>query len=267
MNNKVTSTPIFVLGSGRSGTSILTAALRSGAGIPGFGEGHFLPLLTFLVRELDRYFRGKETLRENEQHMISHIKQRDVENEIIAVFKKRCEGFHHDGVWLDKTPTAAMIKAVPHLNRAWPEARYIFAKRRGIENIISRLKKFPHVEFEGHCKQWADCMKSWLEVKELIVDYSIEVDQRDIALHPEETAMRVGELLALSREKVVKISNTFSQKRPQSTGSEESEKAMEITETGWTSEQIEIFRKHCGEVSAVFGYTETSDYSDNFKAK
>lgn len=252
--------PIFILGSGRSGTSVITGALKAGGGIPGFHEGHFLPLMTFLMKETNRFFQGKKNLRKDERHMITHINQEVIEAEIIRIFKEQCEAICQEKVWLDKSPDAAMIKAVPYLKRAWPQGRYIFAKRRGIENIISRLKKFPHVDFEKHCMMWAECMESWLSVKEKVSECSIEIEQREIALNPEKTAKKIGEFLELEEKKIEQIADIFANKRPQSTGGVEKEEALDIKETGWTAEQIEIFRKCCGKVSEKFGYSERASY-------
>jgi len=252
--------PIFILGSGRSGTSVITGALKTGGDIPGFNEGHFLPLMTFLIKETNRFFQGKKNLRKDERHMITHINQQVIEDEIISIFRKQCEAICQEKIWLDKSPDAAMIKAVPYLKKAWPKGRYLYAKRRGIENIISRLKKFPHVEFEKHCIMWAECMESWLNVKEKIAECSIEIEQREIALNPEKTAKKIGEFLELEQEKIERIADIFANKRPQSTGGVEKEEAIDIKEAGWTNEQIQIFRKYCGEISQKFGYSETSDY-------
>jgi len=263
MTIEKTSRPIFILGSGRSGTSILTAALKSGAEIPGFNEGHFLPLLYSVMAEVGRYYSAKEKLRLNQLHQVAHMDQEKLEDDLISVFKRQCEQIHTEEVWLDKSPTAGMIKAVPYLRRAWPEARYIFAKRRGIENVISRLKKFPNVDFETHCRQWCACMQSWLQVKDPVRGSSIEIDQRDIALQPVETARVIGDFLALNSNQVRKIEANFTGKRPQSTGSTEKETALDISQVGWTKEQMNVFRAICGEVSQAFGYTENGDYAVN----
>lgn len=261
MDKETKPKPIFILGSGRSGTSILTAALKSGAGIPGFNEGHFLPLVSRIVSVTEQYFHSKRKLRSDNRHLIAHVNQGEFKAKLIEVFRDQCERICPEGTWLDKSPGSAMIEAVPYLSSAWPRARYIFAKRRGIENLISRLKKFPHVSFERHCIMWAECMEAWLKVRETVQDSSIEIDQRDIALYPERTAMRIGKLLKLDSGQVSRLQSSFTIKRPQSTGGQESEEALDIRESGWTVEQLECFRKHCGEVSIRFGYTETSDYS------
>ena len=189
--------PIFIIGSGRSGTSILTGALRNGGKIEGYFEGHFLPLMLLFMKDIDRYFYSKRQLMNDNRHMIADINQKQIENKIINIFRKQCESLHKEKIWLDKSPDSGMIKCVPFLIRVWSQSRFIFAKRRGIENIISRLKKFPHVSFEKHCIMWKDCMESWLEVRDLVKECSIEIEQREIALNPKITANKIGDFLNL----------------------------------------------------------------------
>lgn len=57
MENKINKevSPIFITGSVRSGTTIVTRALR-GVGIPGYDEGKFIDLLgVFLIASDQRY--------------------------------------------------------------------------------------------------------------------------------------------------------------------------------------------------------------------
>lgn len=255
------SKPIFILGSGRSGTSILTGALKSGAGIEGYLEGHFLPLILLLMKDMERYYYSKRELIGDERHMITHIPQEDIRSKILSAFKNTSESITKNEVWLDKSPDSGMIKAVPYLLEMWPDARFIFAKRRGIENIISRLKKFPKVSFENHCLMWKDCMESWVITKKnLDNSLYIEVEQRQIALHPQKVAQEIGDFIGIKPEKVNRVAKIFTNQRPQSTGSVETQKADDINEVGWTQEQIDCFRQHCGSINEKFGYSETSSY-------
>ena len=252
--------PIFIIGSGRSGTSILTGAIRSGGKIEGYLEGHFLPLILFFMKDIERYYFSKRSLLNDNRHMIADINQEVIEQEIITLFREKCESLSSSKVWLDKSPDSAMIKASPYILKIWPQAKFIFAKRRGIENIISRLKKFPHVSFEQHCIMWKDCMESWLQVKDKLIESSIEIEQRNIALHPKNVSKKIGAFLRLEQDKIKNIENIFTTQRPQSTGSEENLQAISIKETGWTEEEIKIFRRICGAVSQKFGYSESSSY-------
>jgi hypothetical protein len=251
--------PIFILGSGRSGTSVISASLRMGAKIKGYPEGHFIPLVNYLTKEIDRFYKAKKNIVKDE-YALGHIKPDLVKTEIVKSLRNIVDGLFTSSQWVDKSPGHETIEAAPYLLEAWENARFIFAKRRGIECMISRLKKFPHVSFENHCIIWAKCMKSWLEVRNNLSNCAIEIDQREIALSPQETASKIGSFLQLETEQIANIENIFTNKRPQSTGSQESELAIDLEETGWTPEQIAIFRKTCGSINRAFGYSETSSY-------
>ncbi len=255
------SKPIFILGSGRSGTSILTGALRSGAGIEGYLEGHFLPLVLLLMKDIERYYYSKRQLIGDDRHMITHVTEEDVESKILSIFKHTCESLATHEVWLDKSPDSAMIKAVPYLLEIWPESKFIFAKRRGIENVISRLKKFPKVSFERHCQMWKDCMESWIITKKnLDSSLYIEVEQRQIALHPQQVAQEIGKFISLDSNQITRVAKIFTNQRPQSTGSVETEEAFNISEVGWSEDQVNFFRENCSSISQKFGYSETASY-------
>lgn len=252
--------PIFVIGSARSGTSIIAKAIKSGANIPGYNEGHFLPLISFLIQEVEQYYEKKEFLMAKKGFMIAHTNQNELEQGILKVFRNICDSLYKNEVWIDKTPDMGMIKASPYLLSVWSKSRFIFAKRRGIECINSRLKKFSHIPFETHCKIWKICMESWLAVRENLDGHYIEIDQREISLNPKLIAKKIGSFLNLNQEQTERINNIFSTNRPEFTGGSEAEQAIEISEAGWNDEQINFFRQHCGAVSKQFGYSEASSY-------
>ena len=252
--------PIFIIGPARSGTTIITQALRNGAHLPGYYEGHFLLLLKKLTDQVDAFFHSKQSLLQNDLHMIAHVNKDALKLALIEDFKRICEELCPEEVWLDKSPDALMIQCIDNLRLAWPACRFIFAKRRGIENICSRLRKFPNVDFESHCRIWANTMQSWLDIRDDLAGSFIEVEQREIALNPNEVAALLVHFLGLEETHTSSISSVFTINRPQSTGEIESSLAISIDETGWTNQQIQIFREICGDVSAQLGYGESSAY-------
>lgn len=259
-NDRQEKKPIFVVGSARSGTTIIGTALRIATDAPGYGEGHFLPLMTILIREVQLFYADKGNLMQDENIMLSHTSQKEIEEEIIAAFRDICDSLFKEEIWLEKTPDTKMIETSPCLIRAWPKARFIFAKRRGIECIKSRLKKFEGVPFETHCNIWRNSMEAWLRVKNRLKGAWIEIDQREISLNPGLVAKQIGEFLDFSQEQTNKVERAFAEERPQYTGGVEAEKAIDISETGWSDRQIELFRKYCSAVSEKFGYSESSSY-------
>lgn len=254
------SQPIFVIGAARSGTSVITSALKNGANIEGFDEGHFLTLFHIILNGIDRFFESRHQVIDDKRHMIANINKTEFEEIIIINIRNAAESLHKEKIWVDKSPDPRMIKCVPHLIRAWPNAKFIFAKRRGIENLASRIKKFPHVSFDRHCLIWKDCMESWLEVKDFAKDCSIEIEQREISLNPQDVSAKLGAFLSLEQNKIDRITKIFSTQRPQNTGGKEQELAISLSETGWTNSEIESFRNHCSDINRKYGYSESASY-------
>ncbi|HMB89841.1 MAG TPA: sulfotransferase, partial [Rhodothermales bacterium] len=210
--------PIFVIGAPRSGTSAIVAALRRGADIPGYNEGHVLPLLNQLHQTVDDYFGAldKRILEVKDRQLIGWLDPDELKAHITSKFLQIIEARLGTDVWVDKTPGSLMIEAVPRLATIFPKARFIFAKRRGIENVLSRTVKFPQNPFEAQCKFWAQCMEKWLCVRdELPTERYIEVDLHDLSLHLEDTANRIGAFLALTEQQMKGIKEVWLTDRPE----------------------------------------------------
>lgn len=251
--------PIFILGSPRSGTSILMQALTRSVGLPGFNEGQFVELLLRLLAETERHYQSVSKVLSNPAHMISHVPKLWVRNRLITAFRDRAESFFHGPVWVDKTPGQIMVEGAPTLLEIWSGARIIFAKRRALENVASRMRKYPSVPFESHCKMWAFCMSAWLEVRPKLHDHALEVEQWDVAHRPAEAASAIARFLEIDPEKTKDIEVCFTTKTPESTGGAHAA-ALSLEGTGWSDNQVKTYRSICGETARRYGYTEDSSY-------
>ena len=258
-NSRDSEFPIFIIGSPRSGTSILALAIRSAMKIPFYAEGHFLPVINYVVSAIDKYYESKSSSLEVKSRAISHIKRDELINEMQNLFYNIYNSLYSSNIWLDKTPGIEMIDAVPIIAKTWPNAKFIFAKRRGIENINSRMRKFPDIPFEVHCKIWSACMKSWFDVRNTVANSSIEIEQREIEHNPKMVSNKIGDFLNIEEESTDSIYNIFTSKRPESTSAYPSND-IELANTGWTNEQIKIYRHYCSDISKKYGYSETADY-------
>ena len=139
--------PVFVVGSPRSGTSILVDALFS-AGYKGFREGSFLSLITGIDAAVDKQFRTFDD--GNSAVLISNVDKEALKERLHEVLKMEA-ALHQQLPWFDKTGNPEIVPAIPVLRRLWPESVFVFAKRRAIENVMSRVRKFPKHSFEYHC--------------------------------------------------------------------------------------------------------------------
>jgi len=250
-------TPVFIVGSPRSGTSILTSALLA-AGYNGYREGNFLTLLQVLNTALDRhrdiYGQGKGPV------LAIEMNWPGLKNDIFAVLKRHVDALNPVSPWVDKTGNPEMIEAVPQILHMWPTAVFIFAKRRAIENIVSRLQKFPGHSFEYHCRDWARNMAAWRTARETPGLQAIEIDQQEIVRAPSLVAADLARFLGTNPEQREKIRRTFATDRPQQTDSGSAARVLSLDSVGWTAQQQDTFRRLCGPELEQFQYSTTQSY-------
>lgn len=261
-SNKEVS-PIFITGSVRSGTTIVTRALR-GVGIPGYDEGRFIELMGLFIK-----LSGKRYETQFKAHtFMADVMLKDVPQEVfhkdfsdwfLEQYMKYCR---YESTWVDKTPNVEFFYTIPFLIESFPSVKFIIMKRRPIENIESRLKKFTHqkTSFEEHCFRWLEVMEEISKVKKIIPSEKyIIIDQYDVSQNPTEVAEKLGLFLNLNFQQIEKIKGIFMETRPESTGGSE-EKIKSLEETIWTDEQKEFFLKTCGPMAKEFGWSLDDKY-------
>lgn len=251
--------PVFVVGSPRSGTSALVDVLLA-AGYSGFREGMLLSLMHGLDQQVERHF--KVFTQPSDQVLISRVDKDDLKDRLFRVFREVAEAHNGAAPWFDKTGNHDMILAIPVLRRLWPGSVFVFARRRGIENIVSRVRKFPGHGFEYHCRDWARTMWAWRQVRGgLPEDARAEVDQQDMIGRPEAVADRLCAFLGLPPERQAALVRTMRQNRPQQTEAGTAARRLTLETAGWDAAQAELFRLHCASEMAAYGYTTDEGYS------
>jgi hypothetical protein len=137
----------------------------------------------------------------------------------------------------------------------------VFCKRRAIENVASRLKKFPAQDFERHCAGWAKIMAAWRAVRtELPAEVYLEVDQQDLIRDTEDISRKLSQLLQLDPEQQRTLTKTFKSRRPQETSKGSAAQTHSLESVGWSEAQLAMFRRHCGPEMEAYGYGVGSDY-------
>lgn len=180
LRDEVAIKPIFVVGSPRAGTTAVGNALREAVGAKNYGEHHFLFLARKLEDTVTEYFKKYHT-RNDKGTFIHDMSPALVQLKMSQQIKELYASWQPGQYFVDKTPGRNMLKSIPNIQRIWPEAKYVFCKRRAYENVKSRLVKFPHLTAEQHAKQWVEVMRSWREIRQKLPEGSyIEVDQHDL---------------------------------------------------------------------------------------
>ncbi len=253
--------PVFVLGSARSGTSALARAVRDGTDYAGYNEGAILDLMTPLQQTVRHFYEEKEKipLSDRAGMMISKIPEEYFATGISALFASAVSDLFPSRHWFDKTPTAHMILAAPSLLRLWPNARFIFMKRRGLENLMSRMRKFPNSPFKGHCSSWSACMEAWRSVRGDLAGRALELDQHFLARHPIQSAEAIGRLLTLEPKVVEKVAEVMGGYKPEQTGGSVLE-VLDASTLTWDPSQWALFERICGPSMTYYGYSRDQNY-------
>ncbi len=254
----MTVSPVFIVGSPRSGTSILISALLR-AGYGGFYEGNFLSLVTVIDRDVERHYTSFYT--PNPKVLMSKVDKEDLKHRLTQVIVDATVQQQPPGPWVDKTGGPEMIEAIPTLRRLFPTSRFIFAKRRAFENIVSRLVKFPGLTFQYHCADWARTMAAWRTLRgQAAGPDMIEVDQREISATPEAVARKLSQFLDMSQAEMILMLRAFTSQRPQETGAGTADRVLSMDTVTWTDEQKAIFHKICDAEMQAEGYSEDTSY-------
>jgi hypothetical protein len=233
---------IFVLGSPRSGTSELGDTLATQLQLPWLGEGHAAPL----------FAKAAEALAGNESSghgLVRFIAQNNLRQLVIQAARTAYFVMHGSASFIDKTPGHPMIAAAPLLKECFPGAKFIFLRRNGISNVLSRMKKFGG-NFDAHCSDWAAAMMEWKRVEPVLGD-SLEVEQEHMLEDPNRVAREVAGYLGLP-QKAEAIGNSLRSGARERTGAGLGRKSF--PQTGWSIRDIDRFRELCGPAMEVFGY-------------
>jgi hypothetical protein len=134
----------------------------------------------------------------------------------------------------------------------------VFLKRRGLENVVSRRKKFPGQSFEQACTDWAESMLAWPAVGGVLGRAAVEIDQLVLARSPARIAALLGEFLSLSQSEAEAFVNSLRTPAPERTWLEPP--VLTSGDLDWDEPQWHTFRQLCDEAMARFGYSYDGEY-------
>jgi hypothetical protein len=253
--------PLFILGAARSGTTAVTQALLKATPYQGYGEGHVLDLLAELYVTLDRFYLFKAEALSNPHRptTIGHVPIQFFRDGFDNLALEAMRSVFPPGAWLDKTPTANMIHIAGQLRRIWPQAKFIYLKRRAFENVASRTRKFVDTSFEVDCREWAGAMQAWRGVLPQLQGCALQLDQLYVARVPDQAAHEIADFLALDPAQTERLRQTLSADWPERTGDTFS-RVYDPVELGWSEEQWQVFNDICGVELDALGYSRGPSY-------
>lgn len=242
----------YILGSTRSGTSALRNAL-SETRYSGYGEGHLTPLLGDILAVVRRHreeglgakIPGNGLFMMRENVMLRHMFY-GYERYLLAEIGSE---------WvMDKTPTINPILLAPELNVFHQQVAFLHCARRHVDNVQSKIKKFPDRTLEQHCQEWAACNQAWLQVRDRLQGNYLDFDFYDLATDPQGMGRKIGEYLELDEDEITRLSAYLVSQRPQAAATRDVTKFLTLDETGWSDEEKEAFTRICGPVGNRLGY-------------
>jgi hypothetical protein len=267
---------VFVLGSVRSGTSVVGQGLDNAIGTGGgYYEGNLVGLLACLDDAIDGYFRHftQEYLDQREFHQVSDVGKDRIRERVFELLlseiakpintggaRPGTAGARGDGrvVWIDKSPDghylAENVRSATLLARAMPKARFIFCKRHGVANIESRMRRWGRAEFLDHCLGWASVMDAWWHQRDALAGRFLEIDQFLVATRPREAAHALAEFLSASGEQKAALEERFARKDVERTMSQSDALQPLLQDTDWSWAEKCIFGLVCGEQMNRYGY-------------
>jgi hypothetical protein len=248
--------PVFILGPARSGTSAMTLALLESGAYIGTGEGHLLPLAHALVGTIDQYYqRGVE----DPNTLLGKVPIAAFQKLIRRSFVRMAADLFPTRRWLDKTPTVEMVRASVLMKELWPNARFIFMKRRVIENVLSRQRKFPQDDTERHYSDWLAVMRGWLAVREQLGDSALEVEHRQLVLEPGAVVSTIAEFLQLPQDAAARFRSYLTERRPEQTDSDFGA-VYSIERLGLNEYDATRLRVACDPIMHALGYSYSESY-------
>lgn len=252
---------VYILGSTRSGTSALRNAV-AGTRYKGFGEGHLVPVLTEIVDTVRR--NGASGLGADVPgNGLSSLRGDDLIRALFAGYERYLADFLQSAYIVDKTPTITPIRAAPDLASYHSDAKFIHCSRRHVDNVQSKLKKFPDESPERCAREWTDCHAAWFETRRVLEDRGIgflEINFHEMAEDPSGTAARIGHYLELDRQEISGMEVYLRSQRPQSDQNRDLTKFLRLSELRWSDADKRRFVEITSKVGARLGYGLESYY-------
>ena len=251
---------LFIVGSQRSGTTQMFNLFNKVVGYHGDGESHLWSSMHACWDTLDESVAGMggTSSPAYQGFTIGKVGVDHIKSEMAAVLINIYTARFGDQ-WIDKTPGVKMIKAIPMLSKIFPDAKFIFMKRRGIENVMSKQRRFKKQPLQIACSEWADSMRAWTYVRKAVQGRYIEIDQQAMAISPNEVALQLCTFLGSDNTLTQKAAYFLENARSEQTSQGVQARTLALCDTGWNDEEQSLFIETCAAMMVSYGYSFESE--------
>jgi hypothetical protein len=252
--------PVFILGAARSGTSAITQALLKLGIFEGHEEGHLLDLLAHFSVALNKFYELKyDEIAGDRDTAITRVPIEFMHEGLDRILIEAVRELFPTSRWIDKTPNSDMVHLATRFRKIWPRSRFIFMRRRFIENAASRSRKFPEHDFGRSAREWGNAMDGWLQIRSQLHGCAVEIDQKFLGEEPELVASRLRPFLSLSDTEEARFAQALRYDLPERTSASHRE-CHDIEEMGWDETERRCFSQYCERPMTAFGYSTTPSY-------
>ena len=268
------NSPIFIVGGSRSGTIVLLKAMgRHSQILSTPSEDPFITDIGGMVHSLEycseverQYY--LDTLRVPPAYIYDVLRRLALESalgphyglrQLVKRVVKNSINPLAKRYWCTKTFPGKNV--AQGLNRLYPQARFIWILRSGVNVVYSRCRfpAFRDQTFEEHCHHWAGTIERFRYLLEM--PGAVVVHQEELVDEPDAVFRRIFEKFRIEYDpKPTEYALTH---HVHPLGDEATTRGVDIKKTlserppayqEWTQEQREMFRDICGEAMQAAGY-------------
>jgi hypothetical protein len=241
---------VFIVGSPRSGTSVLLRAIQQEFGLPARGESHVIPAIARLAHELRRYH---ERFRDNQEDLLIHqLPVADFEEALFHQVRAFYGAVFGDRGWVDKTPSDEAVYGAGLIPHIFPDAKIIVTKRNGVEVVDSHRRKFS-TSVEKAARSWTSVMHG---IDGLMASHRprvLVVDQFDFTNNAMAVSRKVAGYLGRP-EQAGPLAEYLQGDRLDSLSSHDWSQQATLSDVDWSAAEKTLFVDLCGEQMVRHGY-------------